>query len=175
MSCCSSDDKTSERKIQDISFHANNHIYKSRACGLIENDGKYLFVNMGSDYWCIPGGHIEVGEDSKNAAMREVEEETGMSVDVKNLFLVNENFFFNERLKTNLHEVSFYYLVSPKKGNKLIEDKTVVENDNGKILNLKFKWYTKEELENLFVKPAIVKDLILSDKIHKMNHIIFKD
>ncbi len=32
--------------------------------------------------WCLPGGRIEDGEEARQAALRETEEETGLAVDV---------------------------------------------------------------------------------------------
>lgn len=32
--------------------------------------------------WCIPCGHVELGEDVRQAVKREIEEETGLDVDV---------------------------------------------------------------------------------------------
>lgn len=48
-------------------------------------EGKYLLVKRGDggDYpgcWAFPGGHIEQGESSKEAAIREFQEETGHAV-----------------------------------------------------------------------------------------------
>lgn len=46
--------------------------------GLVENSGKYLFIKR-KEFWDIPKGHIEKGETSEIGALREVEEECGIS------------------------------------------------------------------------------------------------
>jgi len=49
------------------------------AGGLIENErGEYLFLYAKRGFWELPKGHIEKGEGIKEAAIREVEEETGL-------------------------------------------------------------------------------------------------
>jgi 8-oxo-dGTP diphosphatase len=35
-------------------------------------------VSPFKDYWCLPGGHIELYETARDAAIREVKEETGL-------------------------------------------------------------------------------------------------
>jgi 8-oxo-dGTP diphosphatase len=35
------------------------------------------------DRWCIPGGHIEAGEKARDAAVREIKEETGLDWDAQ--------------------------------------------------------------------------------------------
>jgi 8-oxo-dGTP pyrophosphatase MutT (NUDIX family) len=50
------------------------------AGGVVKNkDGKYLFIYR-NDKWDLPKGKIEKGEKTKVAAVREVEEECGITV-----------------------------------------------------------------------------------------------
>ncbi len=46
---------------------------------VISKKGKVLVVNQRGRSWSLPKGHIEEGEDAKTAAIREIEEETGIT------------------------------------------------------------------------------------------------
>lgn len=53
-----------------------------------DEEGRILMVRQnheGKDIWMVPGGGIEDGENAKEAAVREVFEETGLKVDIKRL------------------------------------------------------------------------------------------
>ena len=53
-----------------------------------DEEGKILMVKQsheGKDIWMVPGGGIEEGENSKEAAIREVLEETGLEIRVNRL------------------------------------------------------------------------------------------
>lgn len=56
------------------------------AIGVIERDGKLLVVQRAEGLshagcWCFPGGHLEPGETSAEAIVRELREELGIEVD----------------------------------------------------------------------------------------------
>ena len=62
------------------------------ARGVIEYDGKFFLVRnvVSPDFWCLPGGGIEEGEDVLTAINRELIEETGIAPDVGNLLYVHQ-------------------------------------------------------------------------------------
>ncbi len=50
------------------------------AGGVVSNKtGRVLLVNQRGRTWSLPKGHVEPGEDTKTAAIREIEEETGIT------------------------------------------------------------------------------------------------
>lgn len=54
-----------------------------RASAIIIKKGKVLLMHrrkFGKEYWVFPGGGVEEGETSGDAAIREVKEETDMDV-----------------------------------------------------------------------------------------------
>lgn len=62
---------------------------------LVVDGGRTLFVREG-DTWLLPGGRLECGESPETGAIREVEEETGIDVEVAGLGAVAEQTFVHE-------------------------------------------------------------------------------
>ena len=66
--------------------HKKNKVYKSLKNGvgivIVDPDGLILMGrSTESGQWSLPGGHIEEGETAVNAAIRELEEETGFKLE----------------------------------------------------------------------------------------------
>ena len=56
------------------------------AIGVLEEEGRFLVVQRAQGLtnagcWCFPGGHLEPGESSAEAVVRELREELGIDVE----------------------------------------------------------------------------------------------
>jgi ADP-ribose pyrophosphatase YjhB (NUDIX family) len=61
---------------------------------IIEHQGKFLLCQIKSqrehNYWCLPGGRVEAGEDILSTLTREIIEETGIEPKVGELLYVHQ-------------------------------------------------------------------------------------
>jgi 8-oxo-dGTP diphosphatase len=89
---------------------------------IVIKDNKYLLGNRknsdGSFHWTIPGGKIEFGESFESCALREVEEESGLKVELidKSPFAVTNDIFKEG------HFVSLFYRANYKLGEPKIKE-----------------------------------------------------
>jgi 8-oxo-dGTP diphosphatase len=85
--------------------------------------------------WSIPGGVLEVGEMVREAAIREVREETGLIVEPGDLLGVYDRVLRNAEQRVQYHYVLIDFLCRPAGGElQAADDATEVG------------WYTCEEL-----------------------------
>ncbi|MFH1325660.1 MAG: NUDIX hydrolase [archaeon] len=101
----------------------------------------------GNNTWCFPGGHLELFEEIKNCALREVKEETGLKVEIVDTIPVaTTNDFFN---KENKHYVTLFVRAKYIEGNP-----EIMEPEKCK----EWKWFEWNKFpENIF-EP--IKNLI---------------
>ena len=77
----------------DLKIKMEEEEFHCRSCGIIKQENYFLIMRVNeTPYYHIPGGHIEIGEDSKQTIIREIKEEIGCDVQKANLFAVQENF-----------------------------------------------------------------------------------
>jgi ADP-ribose pyrophosphatase YjhB (NUDIX family) len=83
--------------------------FKLGAAGIIIRGNKLLLVhqNYGNFHWILPGGHVEPHELPTEAAIREVYEETKISVKVQGLVAVRN------LVTENVNNTSLIYYMTP--------------------------------------------------------------
>jgi ADP-ribose pyrophosphatase YjhB (NUDIX family) len=81
--------------------------------GIVFQEDKVLLVKRGKEpgfgKWSIPGGAVDVGEYVKAALRREIEEETGLLVEVLDLVEIFERIIPDDRGKILYHYVLLDY------------------------------------------------------------------
>lgn len=111
---------------------------------VVDNEGMIalLYVSK-NDYYKLPGGGIESGEDKIEALKRECLEEIGCDIDVMN----EVGSIVEYRKFSNLKQISYCYFAKIK-GEKGIPELTENEINNG----FKQVWLSYDEIKEIFSK-----------------------
>ena len=156
---------------EHINIKNEHYTFKFRVSGVIIKDGKVLLVEMDdAGFYCLPGGHVELGETTEEAMIREMKEETTKDTYIKKYLGNIENFFVNKH-NVSIHEIAFYYLMDFKDDD--INDLSRVENDEGTLVKLKFKWFDLKELDSVNIKPVFLKEILTKDNL-EFGHLTIK-
>lgn len=155
----------------DLKIKTEKEEFHGRTCGIIKQDNKFLIMWVNKTaYFHIPGGHIEIGEDSEQAVIREIKEEIGCDVQETKLFAIEENFWLRNNKKC--HGIEFYYIVTPKKQLQMKEYERI-EIDKGEEKLLEFKWVTSDELKDIDLRPTNIRDMLINKEyLEGLKHIV---
>ena len=121
------------------------------AC-MIYDDNKILLQKVSKGDWnglFFPGGHVELGESFVKAAIREVKEETGLTI-------TNPQLCGIKQFPTDNDE---RYVVLLYKTNEFSGELT--SSDEGEML-----WVNREDLTDLQVAEGLYETLKVFDEIH---------
>ena len=88
--------------------------------GIVFKDDQVLLVKRGKEpglgRWSIPGGVVDLGETAAQALEREIQEETGLIVEVRELVEVFERILSDSQARVQYHYVLLDYLCRFKAG-----------------------------------------------------------
>lgn len=114
---------------------------KDVVVGIVNKDNKVLMIKKakieGDLLWVFPGGKVEEGETKEKACIREVFEETGINIQIKQIL--------GERIHPNTNVKITYFLCNYVSGQIMILDQN-------EVVDIKYK--NKEEF-NRDVKTDI--------------------
>jgi len=158
----------------DVGIKSDGLRFKLRANSLIIKDGKVLLLDMNKNgFLCLPGGHVHIGEDTKEAVIRETLEETGIKAKEQKLVAIIENFFSSRGDKC--HEISFYYklddLTIPAGREK---DFHYIEHDEDKLVDQDFHWIPLSKVAEYDIRPLPIKQMLI-EKNFEFKHLFVKE
>lgn len=105
---------------------------------IIVEGARVLLIKRGKPplegQWSVPGGMLEIGEELREAAIREAREETGLDVEAGELLGVFDRVVRDAEGRVQYHYVLIDFLSKPKGGS------LQAGGDAGEV-----RWFTREE------------------------------
>ena len=131
---------------------------------IIEKDGKFLLVQEGRDskfdklMWSQPAGWIDVGEDPKDAIIREVKEETGFDFTPTSILGIYSLYRKDmlDRVNPAPHAIKIIFT-----GN--VKGEQITSNDEIKSL----RWFSAQEIKNFDIIK--LRDLDIKQEVADYN------
>ena len=117
---------------------------------IVLHEGRVLLVKRGHapglGLWSVPGGLVDVGETTVDAARREVDEETGLTVRIAGLVGVLDRVTRDAEGRVRYHWVLIDYLAIPESTETLTAGSDAAE----------VRWVTIDEVERLPITEGLV-------------------
>ncbi len=134
----------------DCCFREGNKWFRYRAAAVIIADGYALFADNGEYFYSVGGG-VHIGESSAEAVLREVAEETGLTLKLERPLGLVENFFSGDGTLEGVdcHTIELYYLLKPT-----CEAMISTEHSAEKL-----RWLPVDRLDEYDIRPSLLKKL----------------
>lgn len=130
---------------------------RNRAAAIVIHDDKLLVMyrKKEQEYFTFPGGGVEVGETNEQAVVREVSEETSLTVEVQKL--VYELHYDNG-------DIHYFFLCKYLSGVPSVRPGTneYVDNEQGGNIHIP-QWLSLSDLSTTTLYPFEVRDRLTRD------------
>jgi len=138
--------------------------FNLRVACLIIRDNRVLFQRFHhSDDWFLPGGRVEMMEETPDAINREIREEYGWTIKSKKLVWIVENFFRLD--EKDFHELGLYYLV------EIDGDVAVTEDFQCREGICVSRWIPIGELDRHRIVPEFIRQGIDVEQLMHTNEV----
>ncbi len=157
--------------MKDINFVEKDEVFNYRVGAIIRKENKILVQKSDKvAHATMLGGRVSFNEDSKEAILREIKEETGYDAIIKKEICFIENFFTSSYNHKRYHEILIVYELAFLDELPYTLEQIPAKEEKNKYLE--YNWIDIDELKQQAFHPFIVLDILDSDRI---KHIIFKD
>lgn len=147
--------------MKDIRYKENNYQFHYRTSAIIYNKDKtkiLLFKSSNRDFYMLPGGKVNELESSEDALKREVQEETGLEINIIDFKCFSECVVTDKEM--TYQQVEAIYEAS-------YNDEINNDEFNGLEGNwILFKWFNVKDLDNVLIEPKEIKDILKNNKNH---------
>jgi len=158
-------------KNMDLTIADSENMLNVRVAGIIIKDNRVLMVkNLRSDYIYSLGGRLKLGESARQGVVREIAEETGITLGIDRLGFIHENFFIGStpsKMGRQVYEITFYFYM------KVPEDfcvETGVETaDDDRETLVWLDWHSDERYYPQFFRTE------LDNPVKEIKHIVTDD
>ena len=114
---------------------------------IMDGDNILLCENKKGQHYFLPGGHVEFGENFKDALIREIREEVGVSGKVAEVIGVLENIY--KTVDDIHHEMNVIFFAG-------LSDVDISSQEN----HIAFHWIKSADIANINLLPKKLPDII---------------
>ena len=159
-----------------IQFDTPEGKFVYRAASIVRRgDEVLLHMFEGQEFWCIPGGRMEMNEPARECVRREMVEEMGLPEDteihVGDLLYIIENLYTYGGMRH--HECGLYFEATlPPDSAQMQAQKFIGHEWDGS--ELYFEWFPTSALGGLDLRPAILRTLLRQPPTGHPQYVLYR-